>query len=150
MCNWLKYIVLLFPLALWMLTATSFAEQLLKPGEIKLELKPVEPEQVESKSEIKNIHLGKKFIELCESPNESARRSCGEVVTSLLNAHVEMMRHDPSQRVICPARTLTAEEGRRAFMRWVKLTSEAPTIEFPELAMQALRFLYRCDTDLYD
>lgn len=150
MCKRLKYIVLLFPLILLMLTATSFAERVLKPGEIKLELEQMESEQVEPKMEVKNIHLGKKFIKLCESPNERARRSCGEVVTSFINAHVEMMRHDPSQRVICPARTLTAEEGRRAFLRWVKFAPEAPTIEFPELVMQALRFLYRCDMDLYD
>jgi len=133
-----------------MLTAASFAEQVHEQERIKLELKQVEPEQVGPKLEIKNIHFGQKFIELCESPNGSARRSCGEVVTALLNAHVEMMRHDPSRRVICPARTLTAEEGRRAFLRWVNLMPAAPTIEFPELAMQALRYLYRCDMGLYD
>jgi len=133
-----------------MLPVTSFAEKVHKSDGIKLELKQVEPDQGEPKPVIRNIHFGEKFIELCESPNEFARRSCGEVVTALLNAHVEMMRHDPPHRVICPARTLTAEEGRRAFLRWVKLMPEAPTIEFPELAMQALLFLYRCDMDLYD
>jgi len=132
MYTWLKYIVLLFPLTLWILTTASLAEQM-------------EPEL-----EIQNIHFGKRFIDLCESPNESARRSCGEVVISLLNAQVEMTRNDPSQRTICPARTLTAEEGRRAFLRWVNSTREAPTIDFPELVMQALRVLYQCDKDLYD
>ncbi len=148
MCKWLKNIVPLLPFALLMLTAASFAEKVHDSEGIKLELEQVEPEQTEPK--LKKIHFGEKFIELCESPNEGARRSCGEVITSMLNAHVEMMRHDPPQRVICPARTLTAEEGRRAFLRWVKLMPAAPTIEFPELVMQALRFLYRCDMDLYD
>ena len=148
MCKWLNNIVPLIPFALLMLITASFAEKVHDSEGIKLELEQVEPEQ--AKPKLKKIHFGEKFIELCESPNEGARRTCGEVITSMLNAHVEMMRHDPSQRVICPARTLTAEEGRRAFMRWAKLTPAAPTIEFPELAMEALRFLYRCDVDLYD
>ncbi len=121
-----QYFILLFALIPFLFSTASLAEQ----------VGPQQPRQV---------HFGKKFIELCESPNEIARRSCGEVITALLNAHIEMTRVDPSQREICPARTLTAEEARRAFMRWVNLTPEASTIIFPALVMQALRFLYQCD-----
>ncbi|MCH9659742.1 MAG: hypothetical protein K0U54_02400 [Bacteroidetes bacterium] len=145
MYDWSKRIILLFLLTLWVLTTPSLAQQV----EVEPLTEQVEPE-LKPEPEIKNIHFGKIFIDLCESPNESARRSCGEVVISLLNAHVEMTRKDPSQRTICPARTLTAEEGRRAFLRWANLSLEARTIDFQELVMNALRILYQCDKDLYD
>ena len=147
MYDWSKRIILLFLLTLWILTTLSFAEQ------VEVEVEPlteqVEPE-LKPEPEINNLHFGKNFIDLCESPSESARRSCGEVVISLLNAHVEMTRNDPSRRTICPARTLTPEEGRRAFLRWANLSPEAQAIDFPEVVMHALRKLYQCDKDLYD
>ncbi len=145
MYDWSKRIILLFLLTLWILTPASLAQQV-EPEPLAEQVEP----ELEPKPEIQNIHYGKIFIDLCGSPNERARRSCGEVVISLLNAHVEMTRKDPSQRTICPARTLTPEEGRRAFLRWANLSPEAQAIDFPEVVMHALRKLYQCDKDLYD
>lgn len=142
MYDWSKRFILLFFLTLWIPATALLAQQVEVEVEVGPKLKP--------ELEIDKIHFGKIFIDLCVSPNESARRSCGEVVISLLNAHVEMTRNNPSHRTICPARTLTAEEGRRAFLRWVNLSPEAPDIDFPELVMQSLRMLYQCDKDLFD
>ena len=88
--------------------------------------------------------LGEKFIDLCQSPNIRARDACGTVVISLLNAHIEMSRQDPSQRVICPPRLLTVDEGRRVFAQWANSTPDAKNMNFPDLVMRALRDRYRC------
>lgn len=91
-----------------------------------------------------NAPLGEKFIDLCRSPNINARDACGGVVTSLLNAHIEMSRQDPSQRIICPPRLLSIEEGRRVFIQWAESTPDAISMNFPALVMRALRERYQC------
>jgi len=88
--------------------------------------------------------LGEKFIDLCRSANVNARNACGGVVTSLMNAHIEMSRQDPSQRVICPPRLLSIDEGRRVFVQWANLTPDAISMNFPDLVMRALLDRYRC------
>lgn len=88
--------------------------------------------------------LGEKFIDLCKSSNVNAREACGGVVISLMNAHVEMSRRNPKQRVICPPRTLVSDEGRRVFMQWANATPDAVNMKFPDLVMRALRSRYQC------
>lgn len=65
-----------------------------------------------------------------------------------MNAHVEMSRQDPDQRVICPQRTLSIEEGRRVFVQWAEVTPNAGRLPFPELVVDALLNRYPCSTYL--
>ena len=92
--------------------------------------------------------LGSRFIALCKSPNATSQNTCGEVVTSIMNAHVEMSRQDPDQRVICPQRTLTIDEGRRVFVQWAEVTPNAGRLPFPDLVVEALLNRYPCSTYL--
>lgn len=91
---------------------------------------------------------GGKFISLCKSPNATSQDACGSVVTSLMNAHVEMSRQSPNQRVICPPRRMTIEEGRRVFMQWTETNARAATMAFPDVVMTALLERYPCSTYL--
>ena len=91
-----------------------------------------------------DAQLGEKFIDLCRSPNVKARNACGRVVASLMNAHVEMSRRDPSQRVICPPRLLSIDESRNLFIHWSNSTPDAARMNFPGLVMRALRQRYPC------
>lgn len=92
--------------------------------------------------------LGGKFISLCKSPNATSQSACGSVVTALMNAHVEMGRQNPDQRVICPPRRMSNEEGRRVFMQWTETTAGAERMAFPALVMTALLQRYPCTTYL--
>jgi len=88
--------------------------------------------------------IGERFVSLCKSPTDAGRDACGGVVTALMVAHVEMARQDPNNRVICPPRMLSKEEGRRVFLQWADITPAAPTMRFPHLVMQALAARYPC------
>lgn len=88
--------------------------------------------------------LGQRFIALCKSPTNIGRDACGGVITALMVAHVEMARQNPNDRVICPPRMLSAEEGRRVFLQWADLTPAARTMQFPHLVMKSLTARYPC------
>ncbi|NKB56864.1 MAG: hypothetical protein GKS00_11065 [Alphaproteobacteria bacterium] len=88
--------------------------------------------------------LGQRFISLCKSPNNASKEACGGVVIALMNAHVEMARQNPNQRVICPPRKLTIEEGRRVFLQWAEKIDSARVLRFPHLVMTSLTSRYPC------
>jgi len=91
---------------------------------------------------------GGKFIALCKSPNATSQNACGSVITALMNAHVEMSRQDPDQRVICPPRRMSVEEGRRVFMQWTETNAHAARMPFPDVVMTALLERYPCSNYL--